>query len=76
MKVYFSFPGDKPDPGDWIGYFPVGTDSYMEWYWVKDLGGGCSATFTARGAGNYEFRYLLKGGYDQVTARAGFRIVQ
>jgi hypothetical protein len=68
VKINFGYREKPTSQTHWIGLFPVGSNQYREWYWVKDLQ-GCEASFTVPPPGEYEFRYFLNSGYDKLAAR-------
>jgi len=70
ITIGIGYRGARPSTqSDWIALLRAGTNQYVEWYWVKDIQ-GCAVNFRAPGPGEYEFRYLLEGGYDKVMARS------
>ena len=69
LRVDFTAPMGRPT-SDWIGLYKVGTpnSAYLAYRYVDGATSG-SFTFIAQGeAGEYEFRYLLNGGYQSVAA--------
>jgi hypothetical protein len=75
IKINFGYREKPTGHTHWIGLFPVGSNGYLEWHWVKDLQ-GCEASFGSYSPGEYEFRYYLDGGYDKVAARTYVTIVK
>jgi hypothetical protein len=77
LTVSFSAPTGRP-ANDWVGLYRVGdpnTSSYGGWW--QYTGGRVTGTlqFPAPGEpGQYEFRYLLNNGYDEVVARVGLTV--
>ena len=75
LSVSWAAPG-RPATFDWIGLFGVGVPntSYDEGLWQYTHSASGTMVFTGpRNPGDYEFRYLLDGGYLDV-ARAAFTV--
>jgi hypothetical protein len=78
VKVRYMYPGDKPGGGDWIGCFYSNTKQPYFGYWnyltnIK----GCEYDFVIPSVkpGPMQFRYILDGGYDKITATAEFVVL-
>ena len=70
LTVSWVASGRATQPFDWIGLFTQGASNvaYLEGWW--DYTNGATAgtmTFAPRAPGEYEFRYLLDDGYDDVA---------
>ena len=59
-------------PKDWIGLFKQGDSNgnYGWWTYTDGAGSGTSTLSAPTQAGQYEFRYLINDGYEDV-ARSG-----
>ena len=69
FAVDWTAPAGRP-AADWIGLFKVGEPN-TAYRWWQYTNGGTSGRFTVRSIpepGEYEFRYLLRGGYQSVAA--------
>lgn len=67
IELEWTVPSSRRDNGNWIGLFETGDDNdeYQSWQYLKDSSSG-SVTFTAPGAGTYEFRLFYDDGYNDV----------
>lgn len=71
IEVDWTVPSSRRDNGNWIGLFEVGDDNreYQSWQYLRDSSSG-TVTFTAPGAGSYEFRLFYDDSYDdELTSR-------
>lgn len=78
VKIRYMYPGDKPGKGDWIGFFyPTTKQSYAGFWTYLTTVNGCEYDFTVPNVnpGPMQFRYILEGGYDKITATAEFVVL-
>jgi len=70
ITVNWKTPVDQANYSDWIGLYHVGdadNSHYLDWHYTFGKTSG-TMTFTApEEPGNYEFRYLLRNGYQNVA---------
>jgi DNA-binding transcriptional regulator YdaS (Cro superfamily) len=78
VKIRYMYPGDKPGGGDWIGcFYPNTKQSYTGFWTYLTKVTSCEYDFVVPSInpGPMQFRYILEGGYDKITATAEFVVL-